>query len=103
MQAVEPCGQEAPLKEVFLTLGFPESELTDLHNMEAVKWRLFCGVATLLIVLHGFWGVAVAYFWEETDRNLSAETTSVGPSTTSGGLSTEGWLQSGEDPSVWAP
>ena len=49
MQAVEPCGQEEPLKEVLLTLGLPESELTDMHDVEctvechgekAVKWRL---------------------------------------------------------------
>ena len=55
MQAAKPCPQEEPLKEVLLTLGFKESELTDLHNMEydgekAVEWRLFCRVATLSIV-----------------------------------------------------
>ena len=111
MQAVEACPQDKPLKEVLLTLGLPESKLTDLHNVEGVEWRLnlqsgqpfdsFCC---------GCWGVAVSHFWEETDRkgitcnrNLSTETTSVGPRTTSGGLSTEGWLQSGGDPAVEAP
>ena len=102
MQAAEPCPQEEPLKEVLQTLGLPESELEDLHNMGAVKWRLFCGVATLLIVFAVVvgGGVAVSHFWWEDakietgeffrhnktcNRNLSAETTSVGPSTTSGG------------------
>ena len=62
MQAVETCGQEEPLKEVLLTLGLPESELTDLHNMvswgsRVVTWRLFCRVATLSIVFAViFWG-----------------------------------------------
>ena len=66
MQTAEPCGQEAPLKEVLMTLGFKESQLEDLHNMEAVIWRLnlqsgepfdsFCG---------DFWRVAVAHFWED--------------------------------------
>ena len=55
MQAAKPCPQEKPLKEVLLTLGFKESELTDLHDMvwrgdKGVKWRLFCRVATLSIV-----------------------------------------------------
>ena len=45
MQTVEPCVQEAPLKEVLLTLGLAESQLTDLHNVvswgeKAVFWRL---------------------------------------------------------------
>jgi len=40
MQSAEPCGQEEPLKEVLLTLGLAESELTDLHNVEGVEWRL---------------------------------------------------------------
>ena len=62
MQSVEPCGQEEPLKEVLLTLGLPESELTDLHNMEkygdkVVTWRRVCRVATLSIVFAViFWG-----------------------------------------------
>ena len=67
MQAVEPCGQEEPLKEVLLTLGLPESELTDLHNMEeysyggkAVQWRLFCRVDNFSIVFAWVVGVAVA-------------------------------------------
>ena len=64
-QAVETCGQEAPLKEVLLTLGLPESELTDLHNMvtvwrgvnvNAVEWRLFCRAANLSIVFAWFLG-----------------------------------------------
>jgi len=43
MQAAKPCPQEKPLKEVLLTLGFKESELTDLHDMvwrgdKGVKW-----------------------------------------------------------------
>ena len=42
MQAVEPCGQEEPLKEVLLTLG--------LHNVYGVVWRLVCRVANLSIV-----------------------------------------------------
>ena len=55
-QAVQTCPQEEPLKEVLLTLGLPESELTDLHNMvspfghKSVTWRLVCRVATLSIV-----------------------------------------------------
>ena len=40
MQAVEPCGQEAPLKEVLLMLGLLESELTDLYEVEGLRWRL---------------------------------------------------------------
>ena len=40
MQAAKPCPQEEPLKEVLLKLGFKESELTNLHNMEDVLWRL---------------------------------------------------------------
>ena len=62
MQTAGPCGQEEPLKEVLLTLGLPEPELTDLHNVvsslgrEAVKWRLFCRVATLSIVFAWFLG-----------------------------------------------
>ena len=55
MQAAEPCGQEAPLKDVLRTLGLAESKLKDLHNMlwrgyKAVEWRLFCRVANLSIV-----------------------------------------------------
>ena len=55
------CPQDKPLKEVLLTLGLPESELTDLRNVmrrgdKAVKWRLFCRVATLSIVFAWFLG-----------------------------------------------
>ena len=65
MQAVEPCVQEAPLKEVLMTLGLVESDLTDLHDVSGVQWRLnlqsgkpfdsFCVF---------FFGVAVSHFWE---------------------------------------
>ena len=48
MQSAEPCLQEAPLKEVLLTMGFKESKLTDLHNgLYGVNWRLVCRVANL--------------------------------------------------------
>ena len=50
MQSAGPCGQEAPLKEVLMTLGFGESQLENLHDVEGVQWRLFCRVATLSIV-----------------------------------------------------
>ena len=56
MQAAKPCPQEEPLKEVLLTLGLPESELTDLHNMYGVTWRLACRVATLSIVFAVIFG-----------------------------------------------
>ena len=67
MQAAKPCPQEEPLKEVLGMLGLPEYQLTDLHNMEAVKWRLVCRVANSFdSFCHDFWGVAVAHLWEET-------------------------------------
>ena len=45
MQAAKPCPQEEPLKDVLLTLGFKESQLTDLHDVRGVEWRLVCRVA----------------------------------------------------------
>ena len=77
-QAVETCPQEEPLKEVLLTLGFEESELTDLRNERGVRWRLnlqsgkpfdsFC---------RGCWGVAVSHYWEDAkiERENFSDTT----------------------------
>ena len=114
MQAAEPCPQEEPLKEVLLTLGLPEAELTDLHDVSGVQWRLnlqsgkpfdsFCVF---------FFGVAVSHFWEvaKIERDNFPDTTKfaieicqqrrlhVGPSTTS---TTEEGLQSGGDQSAGA-
>ena len=56
MQAVEPCGQEEPLKEVLLTLGLPKWELTDLRNVGGVQWRLFCRMANLSVVFAVIFG-----------------------------------------------
>ena len=93
MQTDEPCPQEKLLKQVLETLGLPESELKNLHDVDVVGWRL------LLQKSESFDSFLPWFLGKKRIETISVEIFHH-----VGGLSTtEEGLPSGEDLSAWAP